>query len=651
MFINVKKIFAVSSILFIQLGFNPSVSANAEVCQSRTFSTFETTIMQTYIAYYGRPAEPGGLGYWSTRLENENGNLNSIIDAFGYSDEFDTRFGSMSNQELVTNIYQQLFGRDPDNDGLEWYVDELEAGRKTLQTIALDVLYGAQNTDAEVVDNRLSLSRYYVTGNENGDLIELESTESSMFIDAVDDTVASLSTACESLAVAAKPVDNDMPLVERGGLYFNQPEQFNRYYTDKDYMPQRTLYVSPFGENADLQTNSREAPASVSTAFANVQAGDQIYFLRNQQAYQGCYGLSLEQSGTYDDPIVLFAERNDDDTRGVKIECCESGRQSCINLEGANYIAIDGFELEGGHYGVRAVGLNYDSLSHQKGVAVINTEAHDNCKDPFFTGQSDWAVFENNIGHGAGSCDGHGIYISNGSDWNIVRNNELYENASSDFQINADPELTCVYSGIEYDDPQCDGPAELGQGRGASDYMHIEGNYFHNGYSQGPNFTSVRYSMVTHNIIGLYARHGTSFWQETSNPNLGSSENTIQDNLFIGENRRHVLQFINNSDRNEIKNNIFLGVSIDGSDVSVNRSTVLLDVDASVADNSYSGNYYISGQFDGYSPNGSEFSLDEFDPGWFTTFPYDRMGSTADWTPTESAPFGGFGGWSPPVSE
>ncbi len=457
----------------------------------------------------------------------------------------------------------------------------------------------------------------------------------------------------DSLNVTITVVEADInnpkqALIQRGELYFNQNEQFNRYYTDDNYQPLRILYVSRQGSNTNVETNSRQDPAPAPTALSNARPGDKIIFLQDDTPYQGCFELDVDHSGTYDNPIVLYGERKDDGTPGVQIECCESGRETCLNIEGADYVAIDGFELIGGRYGVRAVGLNYDSSQHQKGIAVVNTIGHDSCADPFFTGQSDWAVFENNIGYNSGTCDGHGIYLSNGSDWNIVRFNELYNNHSSDFQINADPYSTCFDVGIPYTDPRCDGSAENGQGQGVSEYMHVEGNYFHNGRGQGPNFTSVRNSKLINNIIGPYDRHGTSFWQETDNPELGSSDNLIKDNLFIGEtNNRHVLQFAQYSDRNSIEDNIFIGLSIDGNSASPNTDVILIEMDSTVNANSYSYNYYISGKFEGYTPNSNEFRMMDFEPGWFDNFPYNRMGEPSDWALTDTAPFDYFGNWQP----
>jgi len=64
----------------------------------------------------------------------------------------------------VTRIYQQALGRDPDQVGLDWYVAELLANRRTLQTITLDVLNGATTApDSTVIANKLEVAAYYTS--------------------------------------------------------------------------------------------------------------------------------------------------------------------------------------------------------------------------------------------------------------------------------------------------------------------------------------------------------------------------------------------------------------------------------------------------------------------------------------------------------
>jgi len=430
------------------------------------------------------------------------------------------------------------------------------------------------------------------------------------------------------------------PLVPRGADYMGSSERFNRYYTDRAWSATRTVWVSPSGGGSGA---SRGMPTDVDTAFADARPGDRITFIRG--TYAGCYELDSSQSGTYNAPIVLYAERNGDGSRGVQINCCGTGRQTCINLEAADYVAVDGFEAIGGNYGVRAVGGGYDAPSHQVGVAVLDCHGHGQYRDPFFTGQSDWAVFERSIAHDSGVGDGHGFYLSNGGDWNIVRYNETFDTASSDFQINADPISTCSDVGILYDDPQCDGSARDGLGQGVSEFITLDGNHFHHSNSQGPNFTSVRNSVFRNNVFGFATRHGTSFWQETNNPRLGSSDNIVHHNLFIGTNSRELVQFIVDSGRNDVRNNVFVGISWSGSTPVANPSTQLVFVDGTTDSNTYAGNYYIAGRLVGRSVEADERSNATFDPSWFSAFP--EMASVAVdvhvFIPAVGAPFRALG--------
>ena len=439
------------------------------------------------------------------------------------------------------------------------------------------------------------------------------------------------------------PTTPDKPAVARGAEYMGFPEKFNRYYTDPSWKPSNIVYVSPDGSGDGA---TRETPMAVKGAVGAAKPGTEIYFLRGK--YQGCFEFNKENSGTYDEPIVLYGERNADKSIGVSMTCCISGRHTCFNLEAADYVAVDGFELIGGKYGVRAVGAGYAASEHSRGVAVLDCNGHDQSRDPFFTGQSDWAVFERNVASGAKKEDGHGIYLSNGGDWNIVRFNQTFGNASSDFQINADPISTCAEPGIPFADPRCDAYAGEGDGgQGASDYFLVDGNYFH-GSDVGPNFTSVRRSVVRNNIFGPQVRHNVSFWQETDNPKLGASGNKILNNLFITANNRLAVQFKSNSTGNEFANNLILGVKIEGGTVTANPEALLMEVDDTVAENVYRDNLYVSGKMEGREPADNETAREDFLPSWFRKFPTGAVRNDPNgFTPTAEAPFLGKGSLSP----
>ena len=62
-------------------------------------SNYASTVNAFYLAYYGRPADPAGLAFWSMQLERANGDFSQLIDAFAKSEEATVRFHGDSTSE------------------------------------------------------------------------------------------------------------------------------------------------------------------------------------------------------------------------------------------------------------------------------------------------------------------------------------------------------------------------------------------------------------------------------------------------------------------------------------------------------------------------------------------------------------------------
>lgn len=439
-------------------------------------------------------------------------------------------------------------------------------------------------------------------------------------------------SASAASAAASKPSTRS-PAVTRGGTFFGFPERFNRYYTEPGWQPARTIYAAPQGGG---DGSAREQPTTLQEAVSQARPGTLIHLLRG--AYEGGIEFTKETSGTYEAPIVIRGERKESGGLGVSVNCAKGERKTCFNFEDADYIAVDSVILSGGTYGIRAVGRGFPASEHSRGIAMLNSEGHDQQRDPYKTAQSDWTVIEGNLGYGAQKGDGHAIYVSGGSDWGIVRFNTTHSNESSDLQINADPESACKEAGVPFDDPRCDAYAGEGEGgQGASDYFLVEGNYCHRS-AVGPNFTSLRRSMIRNNIFGPQVRHNASFWQETDNPKLGSSENKILNNLFVTT-KRHAVKFENYSGRNLFANNVVLGITIQDGKVAANPSALLMDTDATSADNVTHSNVFGPGQFEGRQPGEKDTVMPDFAQTWFKAFPANLDQSAIGFTPAPGAPF------------
>jgi hypothetical protein len=110
-------------------------------------TTYGDTVNAYYLAYYGRPADPAGLAYWTAVLEKSNGDASSIVSAFASSAEATARFGGASASDRISDVYQQLFGRAPDKAGLDYWVKAIESGQLSVANAAIEIMNGAQKAD------------------------------------------------------------------------------------------------------------------------------------------------------------------------------------------------------------------------------------------------------------------------------------------------------------------------------------------------------------------------------------------------------------------------------------------------------------------------------------------------------------------------
>ena len=177
----------------LSLNFEPDRSGGGEDYTAAQ----ERRVVEAYIAYYGRPPDQEGLAYWAQRLAGSGGSLNSIIQAFGVSEEFERRFGSLSNRQLVTNLYQQLFGRNPDSGGLDFYVNRLNNGITTLQAIAISILDGAQNDDRTIIENRRDASNCFLEYSQLSS-VSIGAGQIANILSSVDHRDSTVEAACNS---------------------------------------------------------------------------------------------------------------------------------------------------------------------------------------------------------------------------------------------------------------------------------------------------------------------------------------------------------------------------------------------------------------------------------------------------------------------
>ena len=83
---------------------------------------------------------------------------------FSPSAEYTTNFAGKSNSQIVDQLYQNIFGRTAEADGLISWAAKLANGTTTVAELALQLSFSAQGTDSDVVNARIEAATSFTNG-------------------------------------------------------------------------------------------------------------------------------------------------------------------------------------------------------------------------------------------------------------------------------------------------------------------------------------------------------------------------------------------------------------------------------------------------------------------------------------------------------
>jgi hypothetical protein len=92
-------------------------------------------VTRLYGAYFLRNPDHNGLTYWLNR-RGEGRSLVSISNAFAVSSEFTNRYGKLSNRAFVDRVYLNVLGRSADAAGLTYWTTRLDGSTSRGQVMA-----------------------------------------------------------------------------------------------------------------------------------------------------------------------------------------------------------------------------------------------------------------------------------------------------------------------------------------------------------------------------------------------------------------------------------------------------------------------------------------------------------------------------------
>ena len=119
-----------------------------------------SNIQKLYIAYFNRPADVAGLRYWEGQLDANKISLPDLAQSFSEQVEYKNTYAGKNTSEVITALYKNLFARNPDTDGLKYWVGQIDGGSVNMGTAALAILNGAtpQSQDGKTIDLKLNFA-------------------------------------------------------------------------------------------------------------------------------------------------------------------------------------------------------------------------------------------------------------------------------------------------------------------------------------------------------------------------------------------------------------------------------------------------------------------------------------------------------------
>jgi Right handed beta helix region len=268
-----------------------------------------------------------------------------------------------------------------------------------------------------------------------------------------------------------------------------------------------------------------EGPGSERTPWKTLQhAAEQVQPGDTVMVEPGTYdGFELERSGRPEARIRFVAKPGVIVDRGP-----ESGSRDNINLEGASYIDVEGFEVTSAwRAGIRAVECQH--------VRVRGNHVHDNGVWGVFTGFCDDLLVENNVL--SGSRRQHGLYVSNSPKRSVIRGNHIFGNRQAGIHLNGD--------------------ASMGREGMVIDPL-VENNLIHDngkGGAAGINCDGCRGAVFRNNI--LHDNHANGITLYRIDARSPSTDNEVVHNtIWMSERSRWCIRIVDASVSNVFANNI-----------------------------------------------------------------------------------------------
>ena len=248
----------------------------------------EDEVIKLYIATFERVPDVQGLEYWQN---SSNLTIEEIAQSFFDQSETQSKYpATLSTDNFVKSVYNNLFGREPDSKGLEYWVGELDNNKISKDAFILAVINGALDNDAKILLTKTDFATKFMSENKNLSSTEYKEKAKSDFetltrsLEDNQDYNSGILARIDNLLDNIK--DNINDLEDKYNEYSdNQDDRGERPFTpifQSDDSDKTTIISSNCSSNRDISYLYYETPtdaqnsyfSDISNLISNPQNGD-----------------------------------------------------------------------------------------------------------------------------------------------------------------------------------------------------------------------------------------------------------------------------------------------------------------------------------------------------------------------------------------
>lgn len=160
-------------------------------------ATTTQAIQEIYIGLLGRAADAGGLAYWAAEIDGGTLTLEQLrANIVNEQPEYAAGLGSKTRSQVVAELYERLFERAAEADGLAYWVS---GGGSTVNVdqLVLALSAGASSADRLTLDNKVEAASYYSANTLDANYTADAATAAVSSVDSTSASVAASKAATD----------------------------------------------------------------------------------------------------------------------------------------------------------------------------------------------------------------------------------------------------------------------------------------------------------------------------------------------------------------------------------------------------------------------------------------------------------------------